>query len=350
MALGNGALSIHQVSSYIGAGTFDLGTLCKFAGINKWSKYKPIAYNSYDILADSVFASQNYGLSASASNNYATAASSGWVYAKPSSHYRLLDFRQYNHTALPPIRGGGTLHVSMDAASGTITFAINIAGTNDAIGLSELNMISSYYLALIIVANGNTYIVTSSSTLGSGSGESIGVTTNVAPFNQVGNYTYTAVAANRIASSPILFNGYTGSSYYPLPFDRTSDAYGTIRVAKTATILTYSIAPLIDIDGTLISATLQASLNGTHGSDIGIYFNGIAVKKNGTLSYVNYTFPQSISKTLVSGTTSVSHSFTILPSGFPTLETGDILKAYAGLQIIGQWSGTIIYEEITIII
>ena len=105
--------SISEVSSLIGAGTNDLGTLCKHANIKMWARYKPVVNASVSSSNDGKGGDGNYGFSVVTASSLATLVSSfdngmnGWAYVKPSggasSPYRLGDFRGYNHNVLPPI-------------------------------------------------------------------------------------------------------------------------------------------------------------------------------------------------------------------------------------------------------
>ena len=105
MALPNTGISTSLVRSTIGAATNDVGSLCTHPNINKWSKWKPVSFNSVNGLTVANLQSANFGLQPSASStSYASVVSLKWGYNRPaggaSSPYRLGDFRNYNHTAM----------------------------------------------------------------------------------------------------------------------------------------------------------------------------------------------------------------------------------------------------------
>lgn len=175
MALGNGALSIHQVSSYIGAGTLDLGTLCKFAGINKWALCKPVRYNTPDEFTN--FALVNYGLvppqKETIGSNIIQGVLSGpttypaWVYNKPrglatyNEWYRLLDFNGYDHNApcwfsFTNIGSTTTIQES-DTSVDTVNLGYSLSN------MSRLSGYSSYSNVGVLVAqyNGTTIVPSS---------------------------------------------------------------------------------------------------------------------------------------------------------------------------------------------
>ena len=111
MALGTTNISTTLVGTTLGTSSRDVGTLCTHASINKWSKWKPIRLNKVSGITVSDLASVNYGLSpALTSSNYADVAGVKWVYNKPRGGgnpyyepFRLGDFRNYDHEALPII-------------------------------------------------------------------------------------------------------------------------------------------------------------------------------------------------------------------------------------------------------
>lgn len=122
MSVNNGIVtapvSISEVSSLIGAGTNDLGTLCKHPNVNMWAKYKPISAAVIGELTEAKQKELCFGLSApdgryvsaislSNASDIEDAISNVWVYEQPqggaSSPYRLGDFKGYYHDANPPM-------------------------------------------------------------------------------------------------------------------------------------------------------------------------------------------------------------------------------------------------------
>lgn len=105
MALGTTNIDTRLVGNAIGSGSNDVGTLCTSNKINKWSKYKPVRYNTLSPLTDAELKLANYGFDIAnmVKTDAVSAASINWNYLKPlggaNSPYRLGDFRSYEHTA-----------------------------------------------------------------------------------------------------------------------------------------------------------------------------------------------------------------------------------------------------------
>lgn len=136
-------VSIYDVQQALGSGSPDLGTLCRSANINKWSKYKPIYSNLVDTVTGQWDPSaqgdlvndkwkntadwfkgtnsglgttlQIYGWTPYQGTDLATVLAqygasggteNGWVYhpvvGGANSVYRLQDFAGYNHNAYQP--------------------------------------------------------------------------------------------------------------------------------------------------------------------------------------------------------------------------------------------------------
>ena len=109
MALGTTGITTSVVSQEISLSSNDVGELCQGiklgsglpSKINKWSKYKPVNFNSTSTLTDTDFRTVKYGFNIPTS---VTASALGvWVYQIPTgganSPYRLGDFRGYNHSS-----------------------------------------------------------------------------------------------------------------------------------------------------------------------------------------------------------------------------------------------------------
>ena len=122
MALGTTNISTSLVAQTIGEYVYDtngnirgystdVGTLCKSAKVNMWSRYKPIAHSKKAGLIDTDFgADSNAGngqwgilieqIGSTVGTNYNSA---NWVYDKPTGApfkpYRIGDFRKYYHGA-----------------------------------------------------------------------------------------------------------------------------------------------------------------------------------------------------------------------------------------------------------
>ena len=113
MALPNSNISVSMVKAELGASTNDVGQLCIHPNVNKWSKWKPVRYNSPSPITEAELRSKKcgfdipYGFKADS-----TILSTAWGYLKPRGGsvtpiepYRLGDFRNYNKLAIMPISG-----------------------------------------------------------------------------------------------------------------------------------------------------------------------------------------------------------------------------------------------------
>lgn len=111
MALPNTNLSVAMVRSELGASTNNVGQLCIHPNINKWSKWKPIRFNSTSPITESELRSKEYGFDIPYGIKAdSTILSTEWGYLKPrgagtpNEHYRLTDFSNYNKLAIMPIK------------------------------------------------------------------------------------------------------------------------------------------------------------------------------------------------------------------------------------------------------
>jgi hypothetical protein len=88
-----------MVKAELGAATNDVGQLCIHPNINKWSKWKPVRHSSVNPITEAQLEGTGSGLNRV--DMYEV------EYLKPTggatSPYRLDDFRNYNHTAVPPV-------------------------------------------------------------------------------------------------------------------------------------------------------------------------------------------------------------------------------------------------------
>lgn len=115
MALSSDNISINDVQEVLGTTSSNLKDLCTNTDINPWSKWKPIN-SSVTTMDESTLASANYGiglrqitandiklLTSTLSPSY-NSWLKGYSYDIPSTNFRLGDFRNYEHNALPPIQ------------------------------------------------------------------------------------------------------------------------------------------------------------------------------------------------------------------------------------------------------
>lgn len=120
MTLPNSNISTSLVGQTLGTSSRDVGTLCTHPNINKWSRWKPVRFNSVAGLTEDEFASSqnNFGLLAPAGRAASPETEYGiktavinastqdvWTYVRPtglsSDPFRLGDFRNYNPLAIP---------------------------------------------------------------------------------------------------------------------------------------------------------------------------------------------------------------------------------------------------------
>lgn len=105
-------VSIMGVRNVLGHPSMDLGTLCTSDRINPFSKWKPVNCNA-ERLTEGLLADAKYGITILSAPGAASLVGLikgngglGFLYDRPkggvSSPYRLGDFRNYDHDALPP--------------------------------------------------------------------------------------------------------------------------------------------------------------------------------------------------------------------------------------------------------
>lgn len=132
MANSNGYItapvSIYDVEQALGDSSTDLGTLCQSTRINKWARYKPVKctklFTNDELESNNTWKSTSTWWKATAGNcgiayntfssvaNVKTAIDNQalvWTYDPPtggaSQPFRLTDFNQYVHNAIPPVWG-----------------------------------------------------------------------------------------------------------------------------------------------------------------------------------------------------------------------------------------------------
>lgn len=155
MALPNSNISTSLVKTTIGASTNDVGALCVHPSVNKWSKWKPVRFNTVGPLTQANLEAVNYGIGW---NSYANIDAVKLAYEnneavlnynKPrgslyNEPYRLGDFRGYEHSAIQPIAGAGATQQVQNIAGGQtkIVGSIALNGNPKAgeIGWEDLNL------------------------------------------------------------------------------------------------------------------------------------------------------------------------------------------------------------------
>ena len=233
-----------------------LNSICAYSGINKWARYKPVAFETLKGLTKATghptplsvaeLLDVNFGLTLpSASSTPAAAAAKTFGYTRPTANdwCRISDFLNaaninsegYNHSALAPARRGGfssamTFPV-FSYSEITRELIVAVSGSTTGLALEDLTLISGCYLAFCWTDGGTTYIKTASNTITNGG---ISITLEDTDFPNVatgGSATYTyylclCTTANTLKTTA------SGKTFYPLPFDSSSYATGTITVTK----------------------------------------------------------------------------------------------------------------------
>lgn len=144
-------VSIDDVASALGHGSYDLGTLCQSDKINKWSRRKPIQVNQVTELTEAQWKSNNYGYTIPTyySRNEtwnAFKSGEGWGYNKPTSFFRLTDFEEYNAYSKSPfevtleettVSIGSSVRFNMDGIDDIRTWGYfaGFSGTNLQLGI-----------------------------------------------------------------------------------------------------------------------------------------------------------------------------------------------------------------------
>ena len=93
---------ISEVRQALGENSNSLSILSTSNNVNKWSFYKPIQFNKITALTDEEINSKNCGFYNFVFNTpFDLIHNIGevWKYEKPSSYFRLSDFKYYNHNA-----------------------------------------------------------------------------------------------------------------------------------------------------------------------------------------------------------------------------------------------------------
>lgn len=97
-----------KVANELQTSSHDVGTLCTSSNINMYSKNKPVSYATSAGITDTERKSVNYGVTVPTKWSGEATTRKNWIYNKPtggsSSPYRLGDFRNYNHGAVPCVR------------------------------------------------------------------------------------------------------------------------------------------------------------------------------------------------------------------------------------------------------
>ena len=224
MALPNTNISVAMVKAELGAATNDVGQLCIHPNINKWSKWKPVRFNSVNPITQAQLASINFGITPPApSNDYTTVMNTKWGYSKPtggsSSPYRLSDFRNYDKTAGAIAYVEEEIYIDKSIiTSREIALLMNISGTDFLIGLNDfIGDVGAYYYGAVIEERHNRYIITSDKTLANG-GYSFTLDFTQPPFDLLWeNYTIRHLLISRPSTTIQTLANFGAALYMSIP-------------------------------------------------------------------------------------------------------------------------------------
>lgn len=263
-----------DIPQTLGVSSKDLGTLCTSTAINKWSRKKPIRIvGLWGDATDAQFKASGFGLQLpSGSSDAITASNGSYTYLKPrgsanNEPYRISDFINYNHYALPPCQGAGDYNVNTLLGSVyTFAFPMAISGGLYDIGLSEINpdLINCYAAIVIQYQSNNTtlkYYRTTAKKIGEFGG--IGITFNLKtdpPFvyTNILRAQYWWVAA-RAAKPDFNSQEPAGQMYYALPFGKASDATGNINITRSTNVAWTAVGLCNTATGTMKNIQLYES-------------------------------------------------------------------------------------------
>ena len=247
MALPLTGITFTSVNSYTGAAKSDLGQLCTYPYLNKWSKYKPVRYANVapERGAGSVWWKANDGNCGLNIPNYSTMSlmftdlRNGvemWNYLQPtggaSQPFRLGDFGGYEHSAQPPFIPLNLADVYY-ASTGTMGCALDLRVQSEyELTLADLGYtwnLGEMYFGVAISKQGSSIFkyMTESTTLVSGSGGGI----DVPLTGELGMYDvvyFLAETAKTSFTSPDIAN-----TFIPIP-----DARQVVQVKKSAVTVT----------------------------------------------------------------------------------------------------------------
>ena len=230
MALGTTNISTILVQTALGSSSHILSILCTEEAINKWSKYKPVA-GPYP---------------ASTTGQYAIDVDANWNYIRPTNTFRIGDFRQYKHDALPPFE---------------LTFypgasVVNIAGFTFAITVNENDitienlLLNDWYLGVKLLKEETPYWYSATYPLSERSTE-IGARTVVVSGLGEGTYDWEVF----VSSLPVTGGGEP-------TYHTTLPVYGSYIVSGSSTITL--VAPYVDVINNISGLAASFVIDGNY--------------------------------------------------------------------------------------
>jgi len=280
-------VSFADVNAVLGTSHTQLTYLCTDNNIKMWAKYKPVVKNLIDTtgqldnnknwLSSATWWKGTSGNCGITYNSYTSVASAKsaidaemvvWGYTKPSggsiSPFRLIDFNQYNHNAVPPTTGLATSDAQLKAGA---VLQVQLATSIDDGTMIKLSHIGSfdnyYYLAAIFDTSGNLKLLhTSSKKVGEYSdGESIEIDI---PYNN-GSYGYQGILSENttyktyVMMSSVAYTCATSAqsgTYIPLPTNNSTAGLQPVDTQAKASSQ-YAVFESTEAVGRIVSWTVN---------------------------------------------------------------------------------------------
>jgi len=237
---GSLAISLATVNNVLNAGSTDLVTLCSYAGINKWAKYKPIDVGNQNTeITDAQRKANNYGLTCDYTAGDPTdIIKQGWAYGKrptSTSCCRLLDFSNYKKDAVTPCWVAPCQSI-IAGNSATFSVAHDEEDYTYSVKLDDLTVLSTSLLnwyPCVLISNGTTlYLVTANETVSeqgcsmpNGGYAQVTVTLGASAFPK-GTYTwYPCLCDQKFTSFKTVTEVKNSGSYHFAPYPLASDDY-----------------------------------------------------------------------------------------------------------------------------
>lgn len=269
--------SVLGVGKRSSTGRYHIADMFQAAGINKWAKYKPFRYNSYNFNYDPAnpsaaktardnarkLANQGFVLTNArvGSNGSVSDIESkydgdmnGWVYSPPrgtsTEPNRIRDFDGYNHSALPFI-GGFSIpsRWAKEAGSFTVAFRIQEAvegKETDYITHLDFDILENAYMGIALIGeSGNRYRMTADDTIGNG------VVSFTVPTNNLAEDDYTAYPFFSSKKLTFLDSDTVVSTQYTVPNVQMAEMV----LVDTFITMTITAIYLVSIDGTYTLST-----------------------------------------------------------------------------------------------
>lgn len=137
---------VSLVKNMLSISSNSLSVLCTSTAVNKWSKYKPVP---------GIWPQSSTG-------KYSIDPGNDWAYAKPTNHYRLGDFRNYNSSAKPPVyldEDGSyeetDLYPLSNPDHSDWKFIVNTTPLSGELSYGDLGL-STYYIGFKVTIPGGT--------------------------------------------------------------------------------------------------------------------------------------------------------------------------------------------------